>query len=54
VDAAMASNLIGAILGGLLEYLSLLLGIASLAWLAGLLYLLALASRSPEPLASSA
>lgn len=53
VDAAMASNLIGAILGGLLEYLSLLLGIASLAWLAGLLYLLALGSRLPEPLASS-
>jgi len=53
VDAAMASNLIGAILGGLLEYLSLVLGIASLAWLAGLLYLLALVSRSPEPLGSS-
>jgi hypothetical protein len=53
VDAAMASNLIGAILGGLLEYLSLVLGIASLAWFAGLLYLLALVSRSPEPNATS-
>jgi hypothetical protein len=53
VDAAMASNLIGAILGGLLEYVSLVLGIGSLAWLAGLLYLLAVASRLPEPVPSS-
>ena len=53
VDTAMASNLIGAILGGLLEYLSLVLGIGSLAWLAGLLYLLAVASRLPEPATSS-
>jgi hypothetical protein len=49
LDAAMASNLIGAILGGPLEYLSLVLGIGSLAWLAGLLYVLAVISRLPEP-----
>jgi hypothetical protein len=54
VDAAMASNLIGAILGGLLEYLSLVLGIGSLAWLAGLLYLLAVGSRLPEVSTSTA
>ena len=54
IDAAMASNLIGAILGGLLEYLSLLFGIGSLAWLAGLLYLLALVSGVPNRLGTEA
>jgi hypothetical protein len=41
VDAAMASNLVGAILGGLTEYVSLMLGLGSLAWLAALFYCLA-------------
>lgn len=42
IETAMASNLLGAIVGGLIEYISLILGIGSLAWLAFLLYLLAL------------
>jgi len=42
VETAMASNLLGAILGGFIEYLSLILGIGSLAWLAAIFYLLAL------------
>jgi hypothetical protein len=45
VDTAMASNLLGSILGGLVEYLSLILGIGSLAWIALALYGLALVSR---------
>lgn len=45
VENAMASNLLGAILGGLIEYLSLILGIGSLSWLALLLYVLALLAR---------
>lgn len=44
VETAMASNLLGAILGGCVEYLSLVLGIGSLAWIAFLLYGLALAA----------
>jgi hypothetical protein len=51
VDTAMASNLIGAILGGLIEYLSLVLGIGSLAWLAALLYGLAVLTPARAPLA---
>lgn len=42
VDTAMASNLLGAILGGFVEYLTLLLGIGSLAWIAFLFYAIAL------------
>ena len=42
IETAMASNLLGAIVGGFLEYLSLALGIGSLAWLAFLLYATAL------------
>lgn len=42
VDTAIASNLLGAILGGFVEYLSLVLGIGSLAWLAVAFYGLAL------------
>ena len=42
IETAMASNLLGAIVGGFVEYLSLVLGIASLAWLAFSLYLTAL------------
>jgi len=42
IESAMASNLLGAILGGFVEYLSLVLGISSLAWLAFLLYVMAL------------
>ena len=45
VENAMASNLLGAILGGLIEYLSLILGIGALAWLALLLYVLAVVAR---------
>jgi hypothetical protein len=44
IDTAMASNLLGAILGGFVEYLTLLLGIGSLAWIAFLFYILALLS----------
>jgi len=44
VDTAMASNLLGAILGGFVEYLTLLVGIGSLAWVAFLFYALALLS----------
>ncbi|MBI4675641.1 MAG: methyltransferase domain-containing protein [Chloroflexi bacterium] len=44
IETAMASNLLGAILGGFVEYLSLVLGIGSLAWVAFLLYALALAA----------
>lgn len=44
VDMAMASNLLGAILGGFVEYLTLLLGIGSLAWVAFLFYAIALLS----------
>ena len=50
VDAVMASNLMGAILGGLIEYLSLVMGIGSLAWLAGIFYCLAFVSRVRTPL----
>lgn len=46
VDTAMASNLLGAILGGFIEYFSLLLGIGSLAWLAAVIYVLALLARA--------
>jgi hypothetical protein len=42
IETAMASNLLGAIVGGFVEYLSLVLGIGSLAWLAFLLYAMAL------------
>ena len=42
VDTAMASNLLGAILGGFVEYLTLLLGIGSLAWIAFFFYSIAL------------
>ena len=47
---ALASNLIGSVVGGLLEYASLLLGLGSLGWIALGLYLLALltANRSVE------
>jgi hypothetical protein len=38
----LASNLLGAIGGGFVEYLSLLLGIGSLSWIAAVLYLIAL------------
>jgi SAM-dependent methyltransferase len=48
VDTAIASNLLGAILGGLIEYVSLVLGIGSLAWLAALLYVFALLSPVAE------
>ncbi len=48
IETAMASNLLGAILGGLVEYLSLVLGIGSLAWLAALFYVLALFARVEE------
>ncbi len=44
IENAMASNLLGAILGGCVEYLSLVLGIGSLAWIAFFLYGLALAA----------
>jgi len=44
VDVAMASNLLGAILGGFVEYVTLLLGIGSLAWIAFLFYALAIAT----------
>jgi SAM-dependent methyltransferase len=42
IETAMASNLLGAIVGGFVEYLSLVLGIGSLAWLAFLMYATAL------------
>ncbi|MGH7513535.1 MAG: spermidine synthase [Gemmatimonadales bacterium] len=48
VDTAMASNLMGAILGGLIEYVSLMLGIGSLAWVAAALYSLAVLARVPD------
>jgi spermine/spermidine synthase len=48
VDTAMASNLMGAILGGLIEYVSLMLGIGSLAWVAAALYGLAVLARVPD------
>jgi hypothetical protein len=40
--AALGSNLLGAVLGGCLEYLSMLLGLRALVYLAAGLYLLAL------------
>lgn len=56
IETAMASNLLGAILGGFIEYLALVLGIGSLAWIAFLLYGLALAapvqSGESDPAAS--
>jgi hypothetical protein len=48
IETAMASNLLGAILGGLVEYMSLILGIGSLAWLAAIFYVLALFARVEE------
>ena len=45
IETAMASNLLGSILGGLVEYTSLLLGIGALAWLAVIFYVLALFAR---------
>jgi hypothetical protein len=42
VEIALASNLLGSILGGLIEYLSLVWGISSLGWLAALIYVIAL------------
>lgn len=45
IETAMASNLLGSILGGLVEYSSLLLGIGSLAWIAVIFYVLALFAR---------
>lgn len=53
VDTAMASNLLGSILGGLMEYLSLILGIGSLGWIALALYALALASRTDKSASDS-
>jgi len=51
IDTAMASNLLGAILGGLIEYVSLVLGIGALAWIAALLYCLAILTPVRNPLA---
>jgi len=48
VDNALASNLSGAILGGFTEYLSLLWGNGSLAWMAAILYALALVAKWGE------
>ncbi len=45
VEIALGSNLIGAILGGLTEYASLVTGIGALAWIAGVFYLLALVAE---------
>lgn len=42
VDTALASNLAGALLGGFIEYVSIIGGIGSLAWIAAALYLFAL------------
>jgi hypothetical protein len=52
IDTAMASNLMGAILGGLVEYVSLILGLGSLAWVAAALYCLAIFTRVQEPFAA--
>lgn len=48
VDVALASNLVGSILGGFVEYLSLLWGIGSLAWIAALLYAVALVTARQD------
>jgi hypothetical protein len=47
-QAAFAVNLLGAILGGCLEYLSLLTGYRNLLLLVGLLYALAFVLRPRE------
>lgn len=49
VEIALASNLLGSILGGLVEYVSLLLGIGSLGWIATVLYIIALVPRREKP-----
>jgi hypothetical protein len=45
VDTALASNLAGALLGGFIEYASIIGGIGSLAWVAAALYLLAVLAK---------
>jgi hypothetical protein len=56
--SAFAANLLGAMLGGCLEYLALIVGYPALLGLAGLLYvgafLLAPRARVPLPVGSSA
>jgi SAM-dependent methyltransferase len=41
VTVALGSNLLGSVVGGCLEYLSMFLGLSALAWLALILYLIA-------------
>lgn len=48
VEIALASNLLGSILGGFIEYLSLVWGISSLGWLAVLIYVIALIVAARE------
>ena len=54
-DIAFASNLLGIMVGGMLEYLSMLLGYHMLLWLVIAFYLLAmvLRHRTPQPALSS-